>query len=284
MSDEETAWDTKSPAFLVKMRGALDAAGNLVALRLQRAIAATTIISATTSRHRLIAQLMGTRRPGRPAGSASIPSDSYAIPNRRTTADVVSLPEFWETPLRTGNLRDPNGPQSTFASESFIDEPAAAAKADPLEFRLKLLATGHRRRHRFHVVPDRLLFSRPQPRLTAGTARPSPKPLDKGNILTGRGIAYTFRGNSMVAQIAEVEVNRQTGHVFAKRLVCAYDCRLRGQPGSFAPYRRMRNAARFEPRAPRGSSLRYGKGHQPRLVLSPHASPRRYPRRLESSS
>ncbi len=55
------------------------------------------------------------------------------------TSQVVSLPLIWETPLRTGNLRDPNGPQSTFAAESFIDELAAAAKADPLEFRMKLL-------------------------------------------------------------------------------------------------------------------------------------------------
>jgi CO/xanthine dehydrogenase Mo-binding subunit len=52
---------------------------------------------------------------------------------------VVSLPLAWETPLRTGNLRDPNAPQSTFAAESFIDELAAAAKADPMEFRMKLL-------------------------------------------------------------------------------------------------------------------------------------------------
>jgi CO/xanthine dehydrogenase Mo-binding subunit len=52
---------------------------------------------------------------------------------------VVSLPLLWETPLRTGNLRDPNGPQVTFAGESFIDELAAAAKADPVEFRLRLL-------------------------------------------------------------------------------------------------------------------------------------------------
>jgi CO/xanthine dehydrogenase Mo-binding subunit len=28
----------------------------------------------------------------------------------------------------------------------------------------------------------------------------------------------------MAAQIAEVEVNRETGHVWAKRLVCAHDC------------------------------------------------------------
>jgi CO/xanthine dehydrogenase Mo-binding subunit len=57
-------------------------------------------------------------------------------------------------------------------------------------------------------------------------SRPSPKAPGKGDILTGRGIAYSFRGQSIVAQIAEVEVNRKTGHVWAKRLVCAHDCGL----------------------------------------------------------
>jgi hypothetical protein len=64
----------------------------------------------------------------------------YAIPNRRTTTRVVPLPMPWETPLRTGNLRDPNGPQVTFAFESFIDELAAAAHADPVQFRIEMLA------------------------------------------------------------------------------------------------------------------------------------------------
>jgi nicotinate dehydrogenase subunit B len=62
--------------------------------------------------------------------------------------------------------------------------------------------------------------------------RPSPKPLGKGNILSGRGVAYTFRGQTVVAQIAEVEVNRQTGHVWAKRVVCAHDCGLIVNPES----------------------------------------------------
>ena len=44
--------------------------------------------------------------------------------------------------------------------------------------------------------------------------------------LTGRGIAYTYRSNTIVAVIAEVEVNRETGRVWAKRLVCAHDCGL----------------------------------------------------------
>ena len=57
----------------------------------------------------------------------------YVIPNRRRPRTSCALPLVWETPLRTGNLRDPDGPQVTFASESFIDELAAAAKADPVD-------------------------------------------------------------------------------------------------------------------------------------------------------
>ena len=62
----------------------------------------------------------------------------------------------------------------------------------------------------------------------------------RGNILTGRGIAYSFRGQTVVAQIAEVEVNRQTGHVWAKRLVCAHDCGLVVNPESLRRTRGMR--------------------------------------------
>jgi CO/xanthine dehydrogenase Mo-binding subunit len=56
--------------------------------------------------------------------------------------------------------------------------------------------------------------------------RPSPKPRGRGDILTGRGIAYAYRSQTVVAQIAEVEVNRRTGRVWVKRFVCAHDCGL----------------------------------------------------------
>jgi len=59
--------------------------------------------------------------------------------------------------------------------------------------------------------------------------RPSPNPSIAGNpgpIFPGRGIAYTYRNGTIAATIAEVEVNRETGRVWAKRLVCAHDCGL----------------------------------------------------------
>jgi nicotinate dehydrogenase subunit B len=225
MRNEETAWDTKAPAFAVKVRGGLDAAGNLVALDYHALAADHNHIGYNEADTVLIAQFMGSRRAKPAAGSAATPSEMYAIPHRRMTAQVVSLPLVWETPLRTGNLRDPNGPQSTFASESFIDELAAAAKADPLEFRMRLLTAstvddaGFKRARSIAAV-----------KAVAETYgwdnRPSPRPIGSGDVLTGRGIAYAFRGQTIAAEIAEVEVNRRTGHVWVKRLACAYDCGL----------------------------------------------------------
>ncbi len=225
MRNEETAWDTKAPAFAIKLRGGLDAAGNLVAYDYDARAVDYNHVGYNEPDTVLIAQLMGSRRAKPAAGSASTPSEMYAIPNRRMAAHVVSLPLVWETPLRTGNLRDPNGPQATFASESFIDELAAAAKADPLEFRMKMLTAattddpGFRRARSITVL-------KAAAEAYGWDKRPSPKPQAAGNILTGRGVSYAFRGQTIAAEIAEVEVNRQTGHVWVKRLVCAHDCGL----------------------------------------------------------
>ena len=223
MRDEETAWDTKSPAFLVKMRGALDAKGNLAGYTYDALSCDYNHLGYNEPDTTLIAQLMGQRRAKPAAGSAAAPSDMYAIPNRRMNGDVVALPAIWETPLRTGNLRDPNGPQAAFASESFIDEIAAALKADPVEFRLRLLEAGTGDDSGFRRARS-IAVLKAAAQKYGWDARPSGKPRGAGKILTGRGIAYTFRGQSMVAQIAEVEVNRETGHVWTKRMVCAHDC------------------------------------------------------------
>ncbi len=225
MRDEETAWDTKGPAFAIKIRGGLDASGNLVAYDYHGRAADYNHVGYNEPDSVLIAQLMGIRRDKPAAGSSEVPAEVYEIPHRRMSRDVVSMPLIWETPVRTGNLRDPNGPQSTFAAESFIDELAVAAKADPVEFRMKLLTastkddTGFRRARSIAAV-------KAAAETYGWDARPSPKPVGTGDILTGRGFAYSFRGQSIAAEIAEVEVNRRTGRVWVKRLVCAFDAGL----------------------------------------------------------
>jgi nicotinate dehydrogenase subunit B len=225
MRHEETAWDVKGPAFTFTMRGGLDGDGRLVALDYAARAADYGHLGYNEADTVLIAQLMGSRRARPAAGSAGVPSEMYEIPHRRMASHVVSLPLVWESPLRTGQLRDPNGPQITFAAESFIDEMAAAAKADPVQFRLRLLEAGHGDDAEFKRARS-IAVIKAAADAYGWEARPSPKRTGNEPVATGRGIAYAFRKQTVVAEIAEVEVNRRTGHVRVKRLVCAHDCGL----------------------------------------------------------
>jgi nicotinate dehydrogenase subunit B len=225
MRNEETAWDTKGPAYTFKMRGGLDAQNRLTAWEYDARAADHNHLGYNEPDSVLIAQLAGMGRTTPSRGTSYYPDEKYSIPNRRVTTQVVGLPRIFETPLRTGNLRDPNGPQVTFAGESFIDELAAEAKVDPVEFRLKLLADGAEDDSGFRRVRS-IAVLKAAAEAFGWDSRPSPKPLGSGPILTGRGVAYSFRSQTVVADIAEVEVDRQTGRVWVKRLVCAHDCGL----------------------------------------------------------
>jgi CO/xanthine dehydrogenase Mo-binding subunit len=225
MRNEETAWDTKGPAYAFKMRGALDAQGHLVALDYDARAADHNHLGYNEHDTVLIAQLTGMRRAEPARGRASTPSDMYVIPNRRMTTQVVPLPLVWETPVRTGNLRDPDGPQVTFAAESFIDELAVAAKVDPVEFRLRMITAGTTDDSGFKRARSIAVIKAAAEKF-GWDSRPSPRPRASGDILTGRGIAYAFRSQTVVAEIAEVEVNRRTGRIWVKRVVCAHDCGL----------------------------------------------------------
>lgn len=228
MRDEETAWDTKGPAYAFTLRGALDATGNPIAIEYDARALDYNHVGYNDPDTVLIAQLMG-RRPAQPGrGGAATPSVQYGIAHQRHTGHVISLPMIWETPLRCGNLRDPNGPQVTFAFESFIDEMAAAANADPVEFRLNMLANSSED-DAFRKARS-LATVRAAAQAYGWETRPSPTPQQRtasgASHSSGRGIAYTYRSGTVVATIAEVEVNRDTGRIFVKRLVCAHDCGL----------------------------------------------------------
>ncbi|HUQ87977.1 MAG TPA: molybdopterin cofactor-binding domain-containing protein [Vicinamibacterales bacterium] len=230
---EETGWDTKGPAYAVTMRGALDARGQLVALDYDARAADFNHVGYNEAETVLIAQLMGQRKAQPARGRASFPSDKYSVPNRRMAGSVVPMPLAWETPIRMGNLRDPDGPQVTFASESFIDELAFAAKADPVAFRLALLERDKTDDAGFKRVRSIACLKAVAEKF-GWDPRPSPLALGAvegrarttGDIAVGRGVAYAFRSETVVAEMVEVEVNRRTGRVWVKRIACAHDCGL----------------------------------------------------------
>jgi len=47
-----------------------------------------------------------------------------------------------------------------------------------------------------------------------------------GDVLAGRGIAYAQRGGTIVAAVADIEVDRKSGRIRPKRITVAHDCGL----------------------------------------------------------
>ncbi len=63
--------------------------------------------------------------------------------------------------------------------------------------------------------------------------RPNPD-RGKGDVMTGRGFSYTERNGTVVAMVADVEVERRSGRVWAKRFTVAHDCGQIINPGGTA--------------------------------------------------
>jgi CO/xanthine dehydrogenase Mo-binding subunit len=75
------------------------------------------------------------------AGSTRNALPGYDLPNRRVTGHRLT-----ESPIRTSAMRSLGGYFNVFAIESMMDEAAAVAGADPLEFRLAHLSDERGRR------------------------------------------------------------------------------------------------------------------------------------------
>ncbi|MEI8154739.1 MAG: molybdopterin cofactor-binding domain-containing protein, partial [Hyphomicrobiales bacterium] len=139
--------------------------------------------------------------------------ESYEFANKRTSWETIPPLLDRASPLRTSHLRDPVGPQIHFASESFMDEVAAATDMDPIDFRLKYVKD-----------PRDVALIKAAAEKFGWDKRPSPKKGQTGSKVTGRGLAYSQRNGTRVAIIAEVEIDRSTGKIFAKRFTVAHDC------------------------------------------------------------
>jgi CO/xanthine dehydrogenase Mo-binding subunit len=141
---------------------------------------------------------------------------AYSFPNIQATSHVLHGFYAGGSPMRSTHLRDPEGPATSFAVESFMDEIAAAAGIDPLEFRLAHIDEP-RAKAVLTAAADRARWQRrASPNRSTGSAA----------VARGRGIALSTRGGSYVGTIADVEVNRRTGAVRVTRFVCAHDCGL----------------------------------------------------------
>ena len=137
MREQGTGWDPKGPASIHKARAAIDAAGKVTAYEFTSKGFSRVDVNTNGGKpyDTLSGQTLGVALKS--GDGFGVPAESYAFDNKRLAWETIPPLLDRSSPLRTSHLRDPVGPQIHFASESFIDEVAAAVNADPIEFRLR---------------------------------------------------------------------------------------------------------------------------------------------------
>jgi CO/xanthine dehydrogenase Mo-binding subunit len=221
MRHEGHGWDPKAPASIHRGRAGIAADGTVVAYAFESKGFSRLDVNSNESNpsHTVAGMLVGF--PPAPTHAFGVPAESYGFANKRMAWETVAPLLDRASPLRTSHLRDPVGPQIQFASESFVDEVAAAIGADPVAFRLK-----------YAKNPRDLAVIKAAAEAARWDPRPSPRRGQTGETLHGRGIAYAQRSGTVVAIVAEVEVDRRSGQVWAKRFTVAHDCGLIVNPAT----------------------------------------------------
>jgi CO/xanthine dehydrogenase Mo-binding subunit len=204
MRSDGTTWDPKGPACVHRARAAINASGKVVAYEFTAKGFSRQHI-ATNESHpadSLIGQSMGL--PPKPNQIFGTPAESYGFDNKLLAWETIAQLVEHCSPLRTSHLRDPVGPEIHFGSEQFIDELARAAGEDPVAFRVKYLT---------------------QPRHAAVVKAVAEKS-GWASLGKGRGIAFAERNGTAVAVVAQVEVDRASGRIWARKFWVAHDCGL----------------------------------------------------------
>jgi len=213
MRDEGTGWDPKGPASVHKVRAAIDASGKVIAYEFMTK--AFSRVDVNTNGSNPIDTLAGQSRGAdlKSGDGFGIPAESYAFENKRAGWETIPPLLDRSSPLRTSHLRDPVGPQIHFASESFIDEVAAALNVDPIEFRL-----------RHTKEPRDIAALKAVAEKSGWQSRPSPRRDQAGNKVSGRGVTFAQRNGTRVAIVAEVDIDRSTGKIWARKFTVVHDC------------------------------------------------------------
>jgi CO/xanthine dehydrogenase Mo-binding subunit len=215
MRYEGIGWDPKAPASVHTSRAAIDKDGKVIAWQFEsKAFSRQEFFRDEGSPERTLAgQLLD--YPLKPVWLFGPPTESYSFASRRKASETIPPLLERASPLRTSHMRDPSGTQIHFAVESFMDELALATGTDPVDFRLRYLSDARD----LALIKAAVEKAGWKPRI--GARRQA-----RGDVLTGQGIGYAVRGATRVAVIAEVEVNRKTSKIWAKRFVVAHDCGL----------------------------------------------------------
>ena len=229
MREDEHGWEPKGPPQLIRIRSGVDAQGNVTTWDYVEHTVPWTDARLTPM---LASRQTGIKPDENGIALGGGDASPYVFPNRKVTA--ATMPWIMSpNPLRTANLRAPYSQARCLAAESQMDDMAAAAGIDPVEFRLRHL-TGANNERVAAVLRAVAKHAAWQPRSSRGSGadlprsataqRPSAAARSTSAIAKGRGVAISGLAGTVVAQIADVEVNRSTGKVTVKKVTVAHDC------------------------------------------------------------
>lgn len=231
---DEMAWENYGFAFTIDERAGLDSQGNIIAWDHEAWSPVLGNRPVYTYPGNVITGFLAGFQPEefKPRSPAPEPTsfsnNSNAVPSyvvghvggadhgAGTIKSERALLHNVVSPFWTGPLRSPQRLQNTFAHESFMDELAARAKIDPVEFRLR------------HLSEPRMIdVVKAAAKAANWNARVSPvvRSASAKGVASGRGIScVAYEGdNGFSAMVAEVEVELATGKLAVKRLVVSVD-------------------------------------------------------------
>ena len=227
---DENGWEALKAARVSEAKAGLDADGNIVAWDVRTfGFSGYSRPEYHEPKHGgepgslVVAQLAGWEKPGLEEGFTGAAGNFvpvYELPNQRVVFSYLGPDSQRAGPLRirVGSMRGVGSPDNIFVCESFMDELAAAAGVDAVEYR------------RRHLTSPRHIAALDAAVKQHGWA---PRGAPAGDIAFGRGVALLGTDNiffkthdTVVAGIIDVAVNIRTGHVRCIRAVIAQDCGL----------------------------------------------------------
>ncbi|WP_028220312.1 xanthine dehydrogenase family protein molybdopterin-binding subunit [Paraburkholderia oxyphila] len=212
MRDDEFAWSPISPAMVMRVKAALSSDGRITDWN----------YDVWSNSH--------AQRPGQPGGVNLLaawhlatpfqPSPAPDVPQPYGNGDRNAVPLYdlprrkvtnhllLDAPIRNSSLRSLGAFGNVFAIESFMDELALAANADPVEFRLS------------HLSDPRAIAV-----IREAASRSGWQTGAKGDGRRGRGFAYARYKNigAYAAIVVDVQIERTTGVVNVTNVTAAID-------------------------------------------------------------
>jgi CO/xanthine dehydrogenase Mo-binding subunit len=213
---DEHGWEPKGVAMVMDVAAGLDESGRIIAW--DYAVWTPTHSSRPSVQAGASSFIAGQLAGATATTRGSLGGDrnsrhTYNVPSTRVVAHLLE-----SAPLRTSSFRGLGSPQNSFANESFMDELAFAAGADPVEFRLQHLTDPRA----IAVLRAAARLAKWEPRARTGSTDAST------TTKKGRGVGYVqYEGTeAYVAAIVDVDVDLTQHSVRVTHAYLAHDCGL----------------------------------------------------------